>query len=200
MTAPAALHRIAYEATVDDAVEVATRLSRKSAALQKQIRAMRVGTGILGGVALTALLVFYYQRPPRTVAGIVMGVAAGVVFGIVFARLFQRSFDKDTRKRQRKIVAEQFHGKPTVACELELREDAVWVRQAGMEMTFPWRLCTGVLDNAEDVEIDFTAGMCVVPNRHFAAPAERQRFLDASQRLAGAASGERRNDPGNIGS
>ena len=88
------------------------------------------------------------------------------------------------RKQHRKVVAEQFGGKPTIPCEMELRSDAILVRQAGMEMTFPWTLCTGVADNAEDVEINFSAGICVVRNRHFSSTSERQSFLDTARRLA----------------
>ena len=54
-----------------------------------------------------------------------------------------------------------------------------------MELIFPWTLCTGVTDNPGDVEINFSTGICVVPNRHFSSAAERQAFLDTARRLAG---------------
>ena len=96
------------------------------------------------------------------------------------------------RKQQRKIVAEQFGGKATIPCETELRTDAVVSRQAGMELIFPWTLCTGVTDNAADVEIDFSTGICVVRNRHFSSTAERQALLDTARRLAGEVGRPRR--------
>lgn len=180
---PGAIHRIVYDATIDDAVDVAIRLSNKSQALQKQFRGMVIGTGILGGFAFTAIWISYLTAPARF--DIASAAAGGLVFGVVFALVFRRFFVRETRKQQRKIVAEHFNGNPSVPCELELRADGIWVRQAGIEMTFPWTLCTGVRETADDIEINFTAGMCVVRDRHFASIVERQSFLDAARRLAG---------------
>ena len=179
---PAASHRVVYEASIDDAVDVAIRLSRKSQALQKQIRAMIVGTGILGAAAFVGAWLFYSTS--RTPVAIAIAAAGAILFGIVFAFMFRHFLAKETRKQQRKIVAEHFAGKPTVTCEAELRADGVWVRQMGIEITFPWTVCTGVHENADDVQIDFAAGMCVVRNRHFRSAEARQSFLDAARRLS----------------
>jgi hypothetical protein len=111
-------------------------------------------------------------------------VLLAAVFGVLMATLFRRYFHKEIRKQQRKIVLEQFGGKASFPSELELRPDAVWVRQAGMEMVFPWTLCTSVKDNADDIELNFTPGICVVRNRHFASAADREAFLDTARRLS----------------
>lgn len=182
MTAPAVVHRLVYEATIDDAVDVAIRVSSKSKALQKQVRAMIIGTGILGWFAFSGVWIFYLTS--RTPTALAIAVGGGAAFGVVFALIFRRFLATETRKQHRKIVAEQFGGKPSIPCELELRTDGVWVRQAGIEMSFPWRLCTAIEDHADDVEIDFGGGMCVVRNRDFASPAERRSFLEAARRLA----------------
>ena len=180
---PAAPYRIVYDATLDDAVDVAMRLSRKSHALQKQVRAMIVGAGILGGVAFAAFWIYNVRAPGA--ADYALAGIAGVGFGIAFAFLFRYYLGKETVKQQRKILAEQFGGKPATPCEMELRTEGVWVRQMGIEMTFPWTLCTGVRELPGNVEIDFTAGLCVVRDRHFASAEERRRFLDEARRLAG---------------
>jgi hypothetical protein len=114
----------------------------------------------------------------------VFATVAGVLFGIVFAAMFRRFFDKEFRKQHRKIIAEQFGGKAAIPCEIELRPDAVWTRQAGMEMIFPWAVCTGVKNNSEDIELTFALGICVVRNRYFASPADRDAFLDTARRLS----------------
>jgi hypothetical protein len=179
---PETLHRITYEATIDDAVDVALRLASKTQAFRRQIRHNVIIVGILGGLAFGAAWMSYLSAP----AAFDLAVAAcgGVAFGVIFAFMFRRFFMKEMRKQHRKIVAEQFGGKPTIPSELELRSDAVWVRQAGMEMTFPWKLCTAIQDNSEDVEMNFSPGICVVRNRHFSSTAERQDFIDTARRLA----------------
>jgi hypothetical protein len=162
---------------------VGFRLACRSQAFQKQIRVSIILAGILGGLAFVAIWIAYTTAP--WTSDLVGAVSAGVPFGLLFGIIFRRFFKTEMSKQQRKIIAEQFGGKPTIPCETLLRSDAVQVRQAGMEMTFPWTLCTGVKDNAGDVEINFSAGICVVRNRHFSSPAERQSFLDTARRLAG---------------
>lgn len=83
-----ALHRIVDDATVDDAVDVAIRMSGKSRALQKQVRGMIVGTGILGGFAFTALWIAYTTTP--ALFDFAVALAGGIVFGIIFALVFRQ--------------------------------------------------------------------------------------------------------------
>jgi hypothetical protein len=178
-----ALHRVVYDATVDDAVDVSLRLANRTQAFRKQIRQNVVVVGSAAGLAFVAW--WLYTGGGRALVDFLLVVAAGVAFGIVVARLFRWFFEKEIRKQHRKIVAEQFGGKPTIPSELELRPEALWVRQAGMEMTLPWTLCTGILDNPGEIEMNFAQGLCVVRNKHFSSPPERQSFLDTARRLAG---------------
>lgn len=106
------LHRIVYESTVDDALDVAWRFSSRTRAFQNQVRQNVVIAGAVGGLAAIAAFVF-----------------AGAVL-------------------------------------------------------FPWRISTGVLDNAHDIEMNFAPGICVIRNAHFASQADRQAFLETARRLS----------------
>ena len=67
-------------------------------------------------------------------------------------------------------------------CELELRPAGIWVRQQGIEVTFPWSQSAGMTDNGNDIEIVFDPlSLVVLRNRYFSSPAERQRFLDEAR-------------------
>ena len=178
-----ALRRIEYDATVDDAVDVSLRLASRTRTFRNQIRYSILIVGALMGVA--ALFVAMYVAPPDTSRGYLGLLGFAAVFGVVTALIFRGFFAKEIRKQQRKMVAEHFGGKPAIRSEIELRPDAVWVRQAGMEMVFPWDGCTSIIDNPDDIEINFTPGICVVPNRHFASAADRQLFFETSRRLSG---------------
>ena len=180
---PEPLHRLLYDATVDDAVDVGMRLANKSNAYRRQVRQNVMIAGAVGGGAVIAVAIFYLNEPgPFELASVVV---AALAFTVPFALVFRHFFMKEIAKQSRKVITEQVGGKPTLACELELRPDAVWIRQAGMEMVFPWTLCTGIQDNADDIELAFSAGMCVVRNRHLTSAAERARFLETARRLSG---------------
>jgi hypothetical protein len=177
------LHRITYDASLDDAVDVAWRLANRSQAFQKQIRFHT----IVGSVAcgLIFFVIWAYLGGLRTQAQLALALVGSVGAGLLFLPIFRRELVKQVFKQHRKVVSEQYGNKSIIPSELELRTDAVWVRQSGMEMTFPWQICSGVRDNADDIELDFAPGMCVVRNRHFASSAERQEFLAAAKRLYG---------------
>lgn len=173
--------RLAYDATVDDAVDVAWRLANRTHAFRKQIEQNVIFAGIAGGLVFFAAWMYFAGVTPFNLMPAVLG---GALSGIMFALLFRRELIKQIHKQQRSIIAEQFGGKPTIQSEIELRPDAVWVRQAGMEMTFPWTLCTGIQGNPHDIEMNFSPGICVVRNRHFASVADREAFLDTARRLS----------------
>ncbi|HET9467799.1 MAG TPA: hypothetical protein VFO48_05285 [Vicinamibacterales bacterium] len=176
------LQRIVYDATVDDACDVAWRMSNRSPAFRKQIRTTIVIAGIATALVVFVFFAFFENNRTPTMLVVIFGISA--VCGVLGTALFRRQFTKEIFKQQRKVVADQFGGRPSIRSELELRSDAVWVRQAGMEMVFPWDVCTSVVDNANDVELNFAPGICVIRNKDFASPAERQQFLETARRLA----------------
>lgn len=173
-------YRLSYDATIDDAVDVSLRLAGRTHAFRRQLRLTVMCAGMGGALAMFAAWMYVVGN---SLVNIVFGTVAGVLFGIVFAAIFDRFFEREIRKQQRKIVAEQFGGNAIMHSELELRPDAVWVRQGGMEMVFPWAVCTGVRQNPGDIEMSFAPGMCVIPNRHFASPEQRQAFFETARRL-----------------
>jgi hypothetical protein len=183
------LHRIAYDATIDDIVDVALRFANQTQAFQKQLRTNVIVAGGIAGLALTAFIV--YQNGIAT-QPVLYGVVIGAIFGVFFGVIYKSFLIKEMRKQQRKVVAEQLGGKPATPCEIEIRPDVLWTRQLGIEIVFPWNLCTVVIDNTDDIEMKFPAGICIVRNRHFAATADRQKFLETARHLAGK-SGDRPN-------
>ena len=178
-----ALQRIVYDVTIDDCTDVAIRFANRTKAFRNQFMSTVALGGALAGLSFTgALLLFGMAATGR---GALLLLALGAVTGIVFAFTFLRGyFRKEILKQHRKVVAEQFAGKETLPCETELRSDSVWCRVGDIEMTFPWKICTSIQDNVDDIEINFSQGICVVRNRRFVSPADRQEFLETARRLS----------------
>ena len=177
---PDALYRLTYDATIEDAVDASWRLANRTRAFRRQLKINVVCAGVGAGIVLFAAWMYIVGMSPLN---IMLGGVVAMLFGMVFAAVFVRVFEKEIRNQHRKVVAEQFGGKPFLQSELELRPDAVWVRQAGMELLFPWSVCTAIRNNPGDIEMNFTPGICVVHNRHFSSPAERQAFIETALRL-----------------
>ena len=176
------LHRIVYEASIDDAVDAAWRLANRTEAFRKQIRQHVIIVNI--AAVLVVFVIWVYLSDIRTISQWLLVVFSLIIAYFVTTRVTRGALVTQSQKQQRKVALEQFGGKPTISSEIELRSDAVWVRQLGMEMVFPWKVCTGVQDNPDDIEMNFSPGICVIRNRHFPSPADRQKFLETAQRLA----------------
>lgn len=177
-----AMQRIVYDATVDDAVDAGLRLLIRTQAFRRQMRRSVLLVGII--MTLAALAVSAYFAPPADYPDSFVVLLLAAAFGVLTSVLFRGFFVREIRKQHRKIVLEQFSGNPTIPSELELRRDAVWVRQAGMEMTFPWNVCTSVKNNPDDIELNFSPGICIVRNTYFASTDARQAFLETARGLA----------------
>src|SRR3989304_9605619 len=100
------LQRIAYDATVDDAVDVALRLAGRTHAFRRQIRQNVFIVGIIGGIGFVAIWMF--NAAASRAVDFAVAVAGGVVFGAIFAFVFRHFFMTEMRRQHRKIVAEQF--------------------------------------------------------------------------------------------
>ena len=178
---PDVLYRLTYDTTIPEAVDVALRLANRTDAFRKQLKNSLMYAGV--GAGLVFFIAWLYIVG-NSALNLVFAAVSATLFAIVFAAIFRRFLEKDIRSQQHKMIAEQFGNQKVIHSELELRSDAVWMRQSGMEMLFPWTLCTRVQNNPNDIEMHFTPGICVVRNRHFASPAERQAFLEAALRLS----------------
>jgi len=175
------LYRLTYDTTIPEAVDVARRLANRSDAFRRQLKNSLIYAA--AGAWLVFFIAWLYIVG-NSALNLVFAAVSATLFAIVFAAIFQRFLEKQIRSQQQKLITEQFGDQKVIESELELRSDAVWMRQSGIEMIFPWTHCTRIQNNPNDIEMNFTQGICVVRSRHFASPAERQAFFETAQRLS----------------
>src|SRR5262245_11228653 len=109
-----ALHRIAYDATIEDVVDVAFRFANAMHVFQTQLRTNVMIAGGIAGLALASTIV--YQNG-ISVSPVMSGMVAGAMFAVFFGLIYKNLLIKEMRKQQRKIFAEQFGGNPTSPCD-----------------------------------------------------------------------------------
>ena len=86
------LHRITYDASLDDAVDVAWRLANRSQAFQKQIRLHTIVGSLACG--LIFFVIWGYLGGLRTQAQLALALAGSVGAGLLFLPIFRRELVK----------------------------------------------------------------------------------------------------------
>jgi hypothetical protein len=180
-------YRIHFDATLDELVDTNLRLRTRSRTVQGyRTRSVWVA----GGALCVALLAVVFIRTRDAAVdisvanwGVLIAVALGL--GAVFGYLYGLYYDRAVRRQYRQVLAEQFGGASHFRCEIELRDEGVWVVQKGLEITFPWSNAAGVEDTGDAIELRFTPGIVVARNRAFRDGVDRARFLERARALAG---------------
>jgi hypothetical protein len=158
-------------------------MANRSKAFGKQHQSALWAGRILVAVLVMAVWAFWSQVP-ASAAGWVFLIGGGVAAAAACGYFFKGEFEKQFRKQHRRVIVEQLRDGSTMPCELELQPGGIWIRQQGVEVTFPWSQSAGITDNGNDIEIVFSPlSLVVLRNRYFSSPAERQRFLDEARAL-----------------
>ena len=171
------LSRVEYDCTMDEIVDTQLRLSGSTQTYRSTRRKSIYVVAAIGAIVVLAITV-------REAADVPVALFSAAVAAAIAGFLYARIFDSTARKQYLSAVSEQFGGAPSVHCEIELREDAVWTRQHGMELTFPWKQVYRVEDTSDAVELWFRPGLVTARNRAFAGAAERRHFMETARRLA----------------
>jgi YcxB-like protein len=164
--------QVQFEFTQDDLIDAAQRFSARS----KVVRAIQ-WKNLLYSAFLAWLLVFlfFYSSP-------VKGAILGLLAALVTAVLYPSSNRKALEKRMRKISREVLGDGNSFLCEVELRQDGVWVRQKNCQTLYEWPGIEEVQETSDSVDIFTTAGSgVVVRDRAFASPEERLRFIELAR-------------------
>ena len=159
--------KIAFESTLDEAVDVQLRLLRRSKAARQWRQRW-----LAGGVLVLALFGFVLPNPP-----LMRGLFAFLSGGLFFI-LYRKTYDVTVKKRLKKILLEQRGGQPSVLVEYELTDDCLIYRSRRRELRLPWDEAQAVQEGPDDIEIVFDQlSMAVLPYRIFASGEQRADWL-----------------------
>jgi hypothetical protein len=174
------LARVEFDFSPADLADVNRRSPILQRALRRQLLLVRIGFGIGAAWGLGLLLPGQALLPePRWWPAI---AAAGLLGGWLGGAW--------TAGRQRtgieRLLREAMHGADSARCVVELRRDAVVVRQLDQMAGMEWAHLEAVEEQGSDVELRGPMRI-VVRARAFATPAARAEFVATARRLHAAA-------------
>jgi hypothetical protein len=177
--------RIAFDYSLDEAVDANTRFMRGSAAGQAARRRSIWSTGATLA-ALLFIVAALRMRDPD--AGTMLPVVLlALVAGGLAAAIHAFVYDWTIRRRVRRFLTDHVHDADALHCEIELRPDGAWVKQPYAEMLFPWHDASAVHDAGDGIELHFRMGFVLARNRAFATAEDRAAFLARARTLAAEA-------------
>lgn len=183
------VHRIHFDATLDEIVDVNLRLTTRTQSFRAyRARAVWVAGGCLSAAVL-AMVFIRARQADVAVSTAIWGVlvVVALTLGAGFGYLYGLYVDWAMRRQYKRVVAEQLEllgGTTDVRCDIELRREGVWVVQKGLEVTFPWSNAAGIEDTGDAIELRFSPGLVVARNRAFHNSLDRARFLERARELA----------------
>jgi hypothetical protein len=181
---------VQFDATFDELIDIQLRTLSASQVVSSWRRVNRIAMA-----AVTALVAFLLiQLFPRLFQLSLRATATAGLLGAGAAALISYAiypFDhkRILRRRLGKLLIEQFGNIQSIRCEIELRRDNLFVRQAGLEIAHSWTTIRGIRDTPDGVEFKLPAGLLMVRSRAFATPAEREQFLSQARGLASEGGG-----------
>jgi hypothetical protein len=176
-------HRIAFDSTIDEMVDVNMLLAGRTNAYRRQRRNSQWFVGACFAMAVVAVVGSRsdWSFIPTWAVALPVGVVGGVLGGWLYGRFH----DRYIRRQYQRMVHEMVGGAERVPCVFELRPDVLWTKSTHAEIALPWSRLTRIADVPGSIQFWFDPGLAVVRDRAFVTPDERRRFLDKARQLAG---------------
>jgi hypothetical protein len=125
--------------------------------------------------ALIWALIVVRESPVHMLAAALVGTS---IFYLVYPTIRKWLYASLIPKNHREKPSD----KTVHICEVELREEGVWVRQSNVQHLFEWEIVAEIVERPDTVEI-FThssAGV-IIRKRAFADEAERREFVEKAK-------------------
>ena len=170
--------RVEFEFNQDDLIDVWKRVLARS----KVVRSWEWQGLLYTAVVVWVLSFLFFYKTPIT------GAIVGLVTALISALIYPSLYRSGVKRRMRSLAREKFGAAKTFLCEVELREDGIFVRQMNTQMVFEWENVEEIKETSDSVDV-FTrdgAGV-IVRGRAFDSPAERIRFIELAQAHVSAA-------------
>jgi hypothetical protein len=166
---------VEYDTTIDEIVDAYLRALSLSKAAKRARWQASLWTTLLTGIILFLWGTFLRAPITHRCAFTVLGV-------LVTTGGYNLTYRQNLRRRLRKHLLNQMPSGTSMRFMVELRDDCIWTKQAGNQMSFDWGNVSEVVDTGDALEVRVKGGgMVVVRNKGFQSQQERSEFLNVSK-------------------
>ena len=163
--------QIEYETTIDELVDAHMRALSRSQSAKRARWYATIWTALLTGIILYLYLAFLGAPLIRRF----IFAALGVLFATGGYNL---TYAQSLRRRIRKHLHDQMPSGLPMRFTVELRDDCIWTKQAGTQISFDWGNVAAVVDTGDAVEVRINGGgLIVARNKGFNSQKERLDFM-----------------------
>lgn len=169
--------RVEYDSTLDEIAELHLRAYRRS-----KIMSRTRWQSSFWALAVVAPLVLLMML---TIAGASLweSAAAAVLSGVVAGVVNWFYFPQSLRRRTLRLLRERLKSEGPFHFVFELRDDCVWMRQGGTEISFAWANVAEIVDEGDAVEFRMRdGGWMFVRERGLPTPQSRAEFVETARR------------------
>ena len=163
--------QVSFTYSQEDLVDATVRFAERSKALRDNRRRQLFWSAVL--LASVAVLILKVS-----IMGMI--VAASAVFVVVIINPYL--YDRRYRKILRNLYKEKLGDENEFVCEVELLPEGMKTSSQNHQCTTEWSTVEAIEPTSDSVDIfGRKGGGCIVRNRAFSSPRERQEFIDLAR-------------------
>ena len=165
--------KVEFDATLDDFVDLANRVSERSKALKSSRRKL------IGFCAVMCGFVFVISAHGfgSLWADVIVGCIGALISVAVYSALL-RIIRPLFKGRFRALYREQYGTDGPIRVEVEITESEILVRQHGIQIVFGWKSVRAIEERGDSIELWRPGGPLIVRGRAFDSMEKRSEFLD----------------------
>jgi hypothetical protein len=169
---------IEYETTLDDIADDQVHALARSELARRTRWQIALWIAVLASILLFLLL----SLLGATLLERFLVAGFGAVGGSVG---YLMSYRRTMKRRVLEYLREQVQSDGPLLLTVELRDDCIWTKQGGTQVSFDWTNLREILDSADGIELRMRdGGSVIVRSRGFPSQAVREEFKEiASKRL-----------------
>jgi hypothetical protein len=163
--------RVQFEYTLDDAVDACERFLARSKPVAYWKRKALITT-LCVILAVVFVVVYALSKSWEIAAGV------AVAFTAYYALMYPRSYARALKKRVILSCEEQFAGRTSRLCEVEIRPEGVWVRDTDRQSVYEWSGIEEIRNVPGSIDV-FGHGVSgvIIRDRSFSSAEQRESFL-----------------------
>ena len=167
--------RIEYEATLDDLADEHYRVAVSSKLAKRTRWQSTFWTALCSGLILFMYLTIREANMGERLIFTFFGVLAG-------AAGYWLTYRRSMKRRILKYLRERIQPEGPCHFVVELRDNCLWTRLGGTQISFDWENVANVVDAGDGVEFHMRdGGFMIVRNKGFLTPGSRNEFINASK-------------------